>query len=214
MVVFNECRIDPEGKYLIVEASVDSMDYYEDVYINSIVIDTNTTYSANGPSEKHIYSKEFDNKSPERVYSKDDYIPIHDNEILEIYSDELNLTKRIRLKLSAKDLGVSLNDNIFFIYVGTGGIPKADTPCGMDQQYSMYIAFNMRPLYNMTMGYIREMENNCEPPKGFIDKILRLKAFELSLKTGNYPVAFKQWEKLKSEAPIISKKNCGCHGIY
>jgi hypothetical protein len=215
MIVFNECRIDSEGKYLIVEASVENLDYFKNVFIESIVIDTQDTYSANGPSSNPVYSVELDNTSYKKVLSETDKTQIYNEETLEIYCDELDTIKSVRLRIPVGDLKVdSLNDNIFFVYIGAGGVPDGSTPCGMDNQYTMGIAINMRPIYNMAMGYIRELESSCETPRGFIDMILRLKAFELSLKTGNYQAAFKQWDKLKNKAVVPSKKNCGCHGIY
>jgi hypothetical protein len=220
MIVFNECRIDSEGKYLIVEASVENLDYFKNVYIESIVIDTQDTYSANGPSNKAVYTKEFDNTENKKVLSETDKEQIYEegDEVLEVYCDEKDLVKNIRLRIPVADIAVnSLNDNIFFVYIQAGGDPVASdgfAPCGMDEVYTMGIAINMRPIYNMAMGYIRELESSCETPRGFIDMILRLKAFELSLKTGNYQTAFKQWDKLKNRAVIPSKKNCGCHGTY
>jgi hypothetical protein len=186
MIVFNECRIDSEGKYLIVEASVENLDYFKDVFIESIIVDTQDTYSESGPSESNVYSEEFKD-SP----------------------------KNIRVRISLKELKVdSLNDNIFFVYIGAGGVPASGTPCGMDDTYTMCIAVNLRPIYNMAMSYIKELEKTCETPKGFIDMILRLKAFELSLKTGNFTTAFKQWDKLKNKSIVPSHKGCGCHGTY
>ena len=76
------------------------------------------------------------------------------------------------------------------------------------------IAVNLRPIYNMAMGYIKELDSNCSIPKGFIDMILRIKAFKLALKTGNYTVAFKWWDKLfKNKRSISINKRCGCNGI-
>jgi hypothetical protein len=219
MIVFNECRIDSEGKYLIVEASVENLDYFKNVFIESIVIDTQDTYSANGPSQNAVYKKDFTNTENKKILSQTDKTQIYDEEeVLEIYCDEKDLIKNIRLRIPVADIALdSLNDNIFFVYIQAGGDPVASdgfAPCGMDDEYTMGIAINLRPIYNMAMGYIRELDNNCETPRGFIDMILRLKAFELSLKTGNYQTAFKQWDKLKNKAVVPSKKNCGCHGIY
>lgn len=219
MIVFNECRIDSEGKYLIVEASVENLDYFKNVFIESIVIDTQGTYSANGPSDKDkaVYYQEFDNTQYKKAYTKEGKSLVFeelDYETVQVYYDELDTIKRIRLRIPAREIKANLNDNIFFVYIGAGGVPDGMTPCGMDNQYTMGVAINLRPIYNMAMGYIRELESNCETPRGFIDMILRLKALELSLKTGNYPAAFKWWGKLKSKAPAPSKNNCGCHGIY
>jgi hypothetical protein len=215
MVVFNECRIDSEGKYLIVEASVENLDYFKNVFIESIAIDTQDTFVDGRPSDRVVYSQTFDNSQYKRVYSDTEKAPIFNDESVEVYCDELDTVKRIRLRIPAKSIqGGNLNDNIFFIYVGAGGVPDGMTPCGMDTQYTMGVAINLRPIYNMAMGYIRELESSCETPRGFIDMVLRMKAFELALKTGNYPTALKWWNKLRSKSVASSRKNCGCNGIY
>ena len=202
MVIFNECRIDDEGKRLIIEASVENLSYYKNVYIDSIVIDTEKTYSPNGPSDNSVFSKAF---------KKDDL------EIEEYDNGKTQKTgvKKVRLCLNSKDLKVdSLDNNIFFVYILTTGIPDPGTPCGMDNCFAMGIAVNLRPVYNMAMKYIKELDSTCTIPKGFIDMILRLKAFDLSLRTGNYSIAFKQWDKLfKNKISVSPNTGCGCNGI-
>lgn len=187
MVIFNECRIDKEGKNLIVDVSVDSLPYYKNVYLESITIDSDKTFIEHGPSSNPIYSNTF------------------------VESDKL---KNVRLKLDYRDLGLNnLNDNILFVYIGAGGVPEFNTPCGMDNKYSVAVAVNLKPIYNMAMSYVRELEDTCNTPKGFIDIILRLKAFELSVKTGNFLTAIKQWDKLFKNKKIVSPNKCGCNGI-
>ena len=194
MVIFNECRIDKEGKNLIVDVSVDSLSYYKNIYLESITIDTDKTFIENGPSSNYIYIKEFDVPDAQGNGG----------------------LKNIRLNFNYKELRLdNLNDNILFVYIGVGGIPEPDTPCGMDNKYSVAVAINMRPVYNMAMSYLKELEGTCTTPKGFIDMILRLKAFELSIKTGNFITAIKQWDKLLKNKGIVSPtKGCGCNGIY
>jgi hypothetical protein len=205
MIVFNECRIDSEGKYLIVEASVENLDYFKNVYIESMIIDTQDTFSANGPSENPIYSRDISSEGTD--ISEEGY------DILGVYRDEENFVKYIRLRLPVSALKINnINDNIFFIYIGAGGTPSGYTPCGMDNQYTLGIAVNLRPIYNKAMSYLKEFNTNCETPKGFIDMILRLKAFELSLKTGNYLEAIEQWNTIKNNSVVYSTKSCGCHG--
>lgn len=188
MIVLNECRITPDGKCLVVEATVNNLSYFDNVYIDSVIVDTDKTYSAGGPSDKG-FKRTFEGEK----------------------------IKNIRFSISAKDMGLStLDNNIFFVYVYVtkDSIPSPDTPCGMDNEYVMGVAVNMRPLYNMAMGYIRELNDTCSVPKGFIDMILRLKAFKLSLKTGNFPVAFEQWDRLfNNKVSVSSRKGCGCNGL-
>lgn len=187
MIVINECRINPDGKCLVIEATVDNLEYFDKVYIDSVIVNTDETYLPSDPNEEKGYKITFEGEK-----------------------------KHIKISITAKEMGMdNLNDNMFFIYVVAGGIPAEDTPCGMDNCYTMCVAVNMRPVYNMAMGYIKELGNTCNIPKGFIDMVLRLKAYDLSLRTGNYPMAIKQWKNFfKNKVSIsTSNKGCGCHGL-
>lgn len=211
MVIFNECRIDKEGKNLIVDVSVDSLSYYKNIHLESITIDTDETFIENGPSSNPIYSQDF----AESDAVEQNYNGIVENGVFIIDAQEETGLKNVRMKLSYKELGLdNLSDNILFVYIGVGGIPEPDTPCGMDNKYSVAVAVNLRPIYNMAMGYIKELGNTCTVPKGFIDMILRMNAFKLSIKTGNFLTAIKQWNKLLKNKRIVSPTKCGCNGIY
>jgi hypothetical protein len=50
MIDFNELRITPDGKYLIIDVSINNASYYDNVFIKHIVIDTQDTYLHTGPS--------------------------------------------------------------------------------------------------------------------------------------------------------------------
>lgn len=54
MLQFNELRITNDGKYLIIDVQVQNLDYYKNVYIDSICFDTQESYNATGPSSKAI----------------------------------------------------------------------------------------------------------------------------------------------------------------
>lgn len=216
MIVLNECRVSPDGKALIVEATVENLSYYENVYIDSVVVDTQKTFLDSGPSSNPVFVKQFIHEDPETNVLENNRLEADKNcECYDMTVSDKCGYKNIRLCISAEDMGLSnLNDDIFFVYVVATGSPAPCTPCGMDNQYVIGIAMNLRPIYNKAMSFIRELSNNCSIPRGFIDMILRLKAFELSLKTGNYPVAIKQWEKLSKDKVTITSKNCGCNGVY
>lgn len=213
MVILNECRIDTEGKHLVIEATVENLDYYENVYISGVRIDTHKTFKEAGPSDNVIFCKDFENL--------DDIVsePNNKGEIEGCACpDKPTVIKRqikhIKLILNEKDLGVSLTDNIFFVYIIAGGYPDPSCPCTMDNIYTRGIALYWKPLYNLLMGYIKELNSNCIIPKGFIDMILRFKAFKLALKTGHFKIAFDYWDKFfKNKPNIIAKRNCNCNGI-
>lgn len=211
MIQFNELRITPDSKHLIIDASIDNSSYYDNVILDSIVIDTQDTYVANGPSSKPIYTHKID--SYDYTYS----IPedCNCNPVLSDDDKAYCLTqggKNIRLILSAKDLGISLNDNILFVYAIATGTPAPDTPCGMDNSVTMSTVVNLYPVYQNTMCYLRELDSDCQVPKGFMDMILRLKAVELCIKTGNYNKAISYWKKFFLGKTQVPTYNCGCNG--
>lgn len=215
MIVLEQCRIDDEGKHLIIEASVENLSYNENVYIDSIIVDTNKTFSINGPSSKPVFTNEFEHLKVDSLEDCNSVTTDPNCKCGNIYTSQMAGTKKVMLVLDSNDLnGANLNDNIFFVWVVAGGIPAPETPCGMDNRYTMGVAVNLRPIYNMAMKYIKETNNDCSIPKGFVDMFLKLKAFSLAMKTGNYTAAFKQWDKLsKNKVDVPSIKGCGCNGI-
>ena len=96
MVRFNELRITKDGKYLVIDVSVRSQSYYNDVYLDSISIDTQDTYKDGGPSSSIVYFKD--------ITSEGDRI------------------KNYRLELSVGEFLPSLSDNMFFVYVKAKGV--------------------------------------------------------------------------------------------
>ena len=281
MIEFQELRVSPDGKRLIIDASVKDLQYYDDVYIDAVIIDTQDTYVANGPSTNPIFSYEVqtlpdsEEEDSEEEDSEEDnlededestseeedtvslasiavipgdgivgdigggatIIPGDDSEDedtsedtsededadtedntednTEDESDEVNSSeeKRIRLELDSTTLGVSLTGTLFFVYVVAKGTPSADTPCGMDNQTVMGVVSNLHPFYRTMVNYMKEIENDCDIPKGFIDSMLRFYALELSIRTGHYPLAVKYWNKFfKDTKSEILKTGCRCHG--
>ena len=74
MIRFNELKI--ENNYIIIDVQIEEEKYFKDMYIDSIVIDTQDTFIANGPSSKAIYTKTFntntDINKEEIVYENDE----------------------------------------------------------------------------------------------------------------------------------------------
>lgn len=197
MVHFNDLRFSKDSKYLIIDAAIDSHNFYENVLLDSIVIDNQDTFVSNGPSSNPIYTckvTDLDNNSH--------------------YFAEVNDTmKQVRLEIPLNLYGIDPYKDMLFVYVIASGTPSADTPCGLDNSKIIGTVVNLKYMYDNMLCYIRQIENKCEIPKNFIDSILKYKALELSIRTGNYPLAIKYWNKyLSNSNPNISTiKTCNCY---
>ena len=187
MIEFKELRVTPDGKTLIIDAAVKDLSYYDNVYIKSVTIDTQDTYSESGSSTNPLFHYEVTSASEENK-------------------------KRIRLELNSTVLG-DITGNMFFVYITVKGTPAADTPCGLDNVTTLGVTAYLYPFYRFSVNYMKELENECEPSKNFIDSLLRFKAFELSIRTGHYTQAIKYWNKFFKEVKSNTVNTiCRCHG--
>lgn len=209
MVQFNELRITQDNKNLIIDVSIKPLTIYDDVYIDSIIIDSQDTYKENGPSSNPVYTYTVNKITP--VYTLDEPVYTADGEDSSAVYTEVKGVKNVRLVLDNTDL--ALNNKLFFVYVIATGTPDPSIPCGMDNSISVMPVFNTYNVYQQSMSYIRSIENTCEIPKNFIDYILRLKALELSLNTNNYLLSIRYWNKFFKDTPIQESINtCNCYG--
>lgn len=213
MIEFNELRITPDNKCLIIDVSVSQDPYYKDIYLDSIVIDNQDSYTPNGPSDSPVCPPIDLTKEYKQVFSRSDvetYIVVDSQ--LEGSDDGNIKKKRVRLTLTKQDIG-DLNNNMFFVYVITRGTPSPDTPCGMDNSICMRTVIDLQALYNRSIQYLKQINDSCNVPKEFIDMVLRIKALELSIKTGNYTQAISYWNKyfINIQNKVEPKTtNCGC----
>lgn len=213
MVTFQELRITPDGKYLIIDVSIKNEPYYENVYIDSVIIDTQDTYVPSGPSNNPVYTYTNENENVTKVYTTCDCNPVLDEDTSYCFVTDDYSNKNIRLILNYQDLGVTLKDNMLFVYVIAKGTPAADTPCGMDNSIVMGTVVDLYPIYCRTIQYLKELTNECQTPSGLINMILRIKALELSIKTGNYTQAIGYWNKYFTNLdsnPVPKSNYCGC----
>ena len=188
MIEFKELRVTPDGKTLIIDAAVKDLSYYDNVYIESVTIDTQDTYSESGSSTNPLFHYEVASVSDENK-------------------------KRIRLELNSSVLGKPITGNMFFVYITVKGTPSPDTPCGLDNIVTLGVTADLYPFYRSSVNYMKELENECEPSKNFIDSLLRFKAFELSIRTGHYTQAIKYWNKFFKEVKSNTVNTiCRCHG--
>jgi hypothetical protein len=190
MVHFNELRVTSDGKKLIIDISVKNLTFYKDIYLDSITIDTQDTYKDNGPSSTPIYTQ-----------------TITDSE------DSTKLLKDFRVELTKADFSnIDISNTMFMVYIKVKGNTTACTPCGMDNIYTLGVTFCTCNVSNIMMQYIREVENNCQIPKEFIDMFLKFKAMQLSINTEHYAQGIKYYNKFfKDIGNSLSSNSCKCY---
>lgn len=212
MLEFRELRITPDSKHLIIDVAVKDYSYYDNVFIDSIIIDTQDTYVQNGPSSKPVYQYNIEDDKVQNLYSLpercscDSVLLDADKSYCFTYGYEEG--KHLRLILSTKDIPLN---NMLFVYAIAKGTPAPDTPCGMDNSVVMSTVVNLYPIYQESIKYLRELNCDCNIPREFINIILRYKAIELCIRTGNYIQAIKYWKKFLLGMNSVTSYNCRCN---
>ena len=198
MIRFNELKI--EDNYIIIDVQIEEEEYFKDMYIDSIVIDTQDTFIANGPSSKAIYTKTFNTDTD-----------VNKEEI--VYTQGTDKYNRVRIYIDGKDLNVDIHKTMFFVYVIAGGTPSADTPCRWDENKALHTLVDTQVLYNNMIQYVKELNKDCSTPDNFINAILQFNAIDLALKTNQYPLAIDLWKRFYSDIESNAVlPNCGCNG--
>lgn len=205
MIRFNELKV--EDDYIIVDVQIEEETYFKDMYIDSIVIDTQDTFITNGPSSKAIYTKSF-TAEKNLAYENNPNIKVNNKD--NVYSSKSN---RVRLYIKSSELGVDIHKTMFFIYAIAGGTPAEDTPCRWDENKALHTLVDVQLLYNNMIKYIKELNVDCNIPNNFINAILQFNAIDLALKTNQYPLAIELWKRFYSniESNVVLP-NCGCNG--
>lgn len=208
MIRFNELKI--EDNYIIIDVQIEEEKYFKDMYIDSIVIDTQDTFIANSPSSKAIYTKTF-NTNVNPVYENKQCAPVKKEE--NIYTQGIDKYNRVRIYIDSKDLNVDIHKTMFFVYVIAGGTPAADTPCRWDENKALHTLVDTQVLYNNMIQYVKELSKDCSTPDNFINAILQFNAVDLALKTNQYPLAIDLWKRFYSDIESnVVLPNCGCNG--
>lgn len=183
MIKFTDLRV--HKGHLIITAEVREIkNYYDNVYISKIKIDSQDTFITSGPSSSLIYeSQTFESG-----------------------------TKKVTLDLAPQNFNgdIDMNKTMFFVYAIPGGAPADDVPCGFDPTVSVGVTFALCPIYNETMQYIKSIEGTCDIPTGFIDMILQFKAIQYSINSGHFTQAIKYYNKFYKNLSVSN--SCGCHG--
>lgn len=195
MLQWNELRVTPDGKYLIIDVQVQNMDYYQDVTLAALYLNIYKKpedFTAPMPDSKSILLWQYE---PSKEKTEDTTTE----------EGELN-SKHIRKFIDID----GLSENLFFVYAVADGEATPETPCGCADHVLIGITYNQGLLYKNSVNALSTI-NDCTPSLELIDYILNEKAFEISLKTGDYRGAIGYWNNV-FKSKITATKPCKCHG--
>ena len=195
MITFDQLRVSDDGKRMYINLHVNNADYFQNIYLDSLVITTADKVSETSPhlpSEDYIYKKEFTDNEREADFVLQ---PVDMNE-----------------KFSKS----SFSSDLFFVYVKVKGTPDPCTPCRLDEEITLGVTFDENLLYQKVMQYTKSLADDCTIPVEFIDFILLWNAFKASIETEHYIPAIKYYNMLFEKSNTIASyemiKPCGCHG--
>lgn len=203
-VIFDQLRISDDGKRMYINAHVNKADYFKDIYIDSIVIQTADKVSETNPglpTSDCIYIKKVDENAKE----------------LNLVLEAADLSKSWETDPKAIAFGRGeMSNTLFFVYIKVKGTPGACTPCTLDEETTLGVVFDENVLHQRVMDYTKELVADCSVPSDFIDFILLWNAFKSAIETEHYISAIKFYGMLFNEVGKSCNtrtiKTCGCHG--
>ena len=192
MVIFDRLQISDNGKWLYIDVHVNQADYFDNIYIDKVIIQTQDQVSETDPATP----------GDQCIY----HLKVEGNQ------------KELHLVLSAlSDFDITdntLSNKLLFVYVICKGTPDPCTPCRLDEMTTLGVTFDTGLLYQMMMQYTRELNRDCEIPKGMIDMMMLYNGFKAAVETEHYIPAIDFWKRLFLDGgqPMNLTKPCGCHG--
>ena len=118
MVHFNDLRFSKDSKYLIIDAAIDSQNFYEDVLLDSIIIDNQDTFVSNGPSSNPIYT--YKATDLDKVYAIPENCncsPVRVEDDSYCFVEGTGTMKQVRLEIPLSLYGIDPYKDMLFVYV-------------------------------------------------------------------------------------------------
>lgn len=204
MIIFDQLRILDDGKRMYINAHVNKADYFNDIYIDSIVIQTADKVSETNPglpTSDYVYIKKAEENAKEL------------NLVLE--ASDLSRSWESDPKAIAFNRG-DMSKTLFFVYIKCKGTPGSCTPCRLDEETTLGVVFDENVLHQRVVDYTKELVADCSVPSVFIDFILLWNAFKSAIETEHYIPAIKffnmMFEEVGKSCQSRTIKTCGCNG--
>lgn len=180
MIQLDELAIN-NYKELIVTVTIKDSPYYENVFIDKIIIDNQDTFSITGPSDNPVYSS-----------------TVSGNQ------------KSITLTIPDSSILASLDSDLLIVYVIAKGTPSSNTPCSQDNNVIVKAITNWYYIYCRILNLLKR-EHPCDINKAFIDEFLRYKLIHFAIMIGDMNTAvryFIKFYKKRFKPPHINRCRC------
>lgn len=144
-----------------------------------------------------------------------DYVSDEDGNLYSIYELKnsfvwtLGKDSGVGIKISKEDL-LFVTMQLEASSVGKQYIKSSE--CGCDNTIHTVVLYDDLQIKLDILSYAKFIECSCAVPEEFMDKVLQLKAFELSIYTKNYYKAAQYWIKFYKNKNKVVTKRCGCNG--
>lgn len=241
MIQFDLLKFDQDNN-LILQVSVPDKEYFKNVSLTGVYIDTHKSYSSVGPSSNPVYKYEVkdepkildgnipnnpednisEGSNKDNTDSSDEIIDGGDTSSIDIPIDSFvrsigrnseNKVKYLSLVIPSTDILCDIKGTVFFVWVTATGLPVFDTPCGQDVPQKVQWIINPSQIYEKVIPLLKSMNCDCGNNKDFSNIFLKYKAFQYSMNLGDYTEGINIWNKFFSKEKVITiKKGCGCHG--
>ena len=204
MIIFDQLRISDDGKRMYINAHVNKADYFNDIYIDSIVIQTADKVSETDPelpTSDYVYIKKADENAKE----------------LNLVLEASDLSRSWESDSNAIAFGRGdMSKTLFFVYIKCKGTPDSCTPCRLDEEITLGVVFDENVLHQKVMDYTKELVADCSVPSAFIDFILLWNAFKSAIETEHYIPAIKffnmMFDEVGKSCQSRTIKTCECNG--
>ncbi len=219
MVLFDQLRISDDGKRMYINVHVNTADYFENIFLESVTILTSDKVletNPGTPTDDFIYFEKFDSDMKEAAL-------VIDIGSLNAAYNNWNPETQQPINASKPYAKVSFDknnfsSNLFFVYIKcTEGALVGCPPCTLDELTTLGVTFDENLLYQKVMDFTKQLADDCTVPQDFTDFILLWNAFKASVETEHFVPATKYWNMLfdnRGGTPFSGgvRKNCGCHG--
>ena len=219
MVLFDQLRISDDGKRMYINVHVNTADYFENIFLESVTILTSDKVletNPGTPTDDFIYFEKFDSDMKEAAL-------VIDIGSLNAAYNNWNPETQQPVNASKPYAKVSFDknnfsSNLFFVYIKcTEGVLVGCPPCTLDELTTLGVTFDENLLYQKVMDFTKQLADDCTVPQDFTDFILLWNAFKASVETEHFVPATKYWNMLfdnRGGTPFSGgvRKNCGCHG--